>query len=61
MDPNYNPKAPAGKIKIGENILEQENSEIPVHEPLTESVKHGASVYDISQAFQKGLPGINQH
>jgi len=61
MDPNYNPHAPASKIKIGKNILEKsEESQLPAHSPLSEPVKAGANPYSISQAFQTGLPGVNR-
>jgi hypothetical protein len=62
MDPNYNPEAPASRIKIGENILEnpKNDSEIPAHQKLADTVKQQANPYAVSQAFQKGLPGINR-
>lgn len=62
MDPHYKPKQQANKIKIGENILEKpgEENDLPAHQALPEPVKHGASVYAVSQAFQTGLPGVNR-
>jgi hypothetical protein len=55
MDPNYNPEAPASRIKIGENILEnpKNDSEIPAHQKLADTVKQQANPYAVSQAFQK--------
>jgi hypothetical protein len=61
MDPHYEPKTTAGKIKIGDNILEKPGEdELPAHEPLAEPVKHEANPYAVTQAFQTGLPGVNK-
>lgn len=62
MDPNYNPKTEADKIKIGQNILEKpgDKSDIPAHMKLADTVKQQANPYAVSQAIQNGLPGVNR-
>jgi len=62
MDAGHYPGKDGDEMENGYSIINDyktEESETTPHPPLSESVKHGASTYAISQAFENGLPGIN--
>jgi len=64
MDAGHYPGKDGDEMENGISLIndyKNENQETTPHTPLSESVKHDASVYAISQAFENGLPGINSN
>jgi hypothetical protein len=64
MDAGHYPGKDGDEMENGYSIINDyktDESETTPHTPLSEPVKHEASIYAISQAFQTGLPGINSN